>query len=74
MDYNTLIKTIAKRNGSWASAVLMVSSLLMVAKLLTTHYDGTPQSGMVTALLAFIAGAALATSLRWDIVANVIRR
>jgi hypothetical protein len=29
---------------------------------------------MITALLAFIAGAALATSLRWDIVANVIRK
>jgi len=74
MDFNSLIKSIAKRNASKASAVLMVSSLLLVGKLLTTHFDGTPQSAMITALLAFIAGAALATSLRWDIVANVIRK
>jgi hypothetical protein len=74
MDYNTLIKQIAKRNGSKASAVLILSSALLVFKIFVTKYDGTPQSAMVTALLAFIAGAALATTLRWDIVAKVIRR
>jgi len=73
MDYNTLIKDIAKRNGSKASAVLILSTALLVFKIFATKYDG-PQSAMITALLAFIAGAALATTLRWDIVAKVIRR
>jgi hypothetical protein len=74
MDYNQTIKEIAKRNGGLAGGVLIASSILFVIKLLVTQYDGTPQSGMVTALLAFISGAALATCLRWKIVANVIRR
>jgi hypothetical protein len=74
MDYNKLIKEIARRNGAKASAVLMVTSVLFVGKLYLTNPDGTPQSALITALLAFIAGAALATSMRWNIVANVIRR
>jgi hypothetical protein len=74
MDYNTQIKNIAKRNASKASAVLILSSALLIFKIAVSHYDGNPQSAMVTALLAFIAGAALATTLRWDIVAKMIRR
>jgi F0F1-type ATP synthase membrane subunit a len=57
---------IAKKNSGFALTSLMLSAFVLLINLATTHFDGSAQSAMPTAALAFIVGISLASSLRWD--------
>jgi len=65
---------IAKRNGGIAMTILIVSTFVLLVNLATTNFDGTAQSAMPTAALAFIVGVSLASSLRWDRAMRFFRR
>ena len=69
-----MIADIAKRKGGIASGVFLLALSLFVIKLIATEFDGTPQSAMLTAVLAFVVGITLANALRWDILVRKLRR
>jgi F0F1-type ATP synthase membrane subunit a len=72
---DTEMKTeIAKRNGGIAMTILILSAFVLLLNLATADFDGSAQSAMPSAGLAFIVGLALASSLRWDRAMRFFRR
>jgi F0F1-type ATP synthase membrane subunit a len=65
---------IAKKNSGFALTTLILSAFVLLLNLATTHFDGSVQSVMPTAALAFVVGIALASSLRWDRATRYYRR
>jgi hypothetical protein len=74
-EMGTEMKTdIAKRYGGYAMTILIVSTFVLLVNLASTDFDGTAQSAMPTAALAFVVGLALASSMRWDRAMRYFRR
>lgn len=70
-----MMKTdIAKKYSGFALTILILSSFAFLLSLANSHDDGSVQSVMPTAALAFVVGIALASSLRWNRATRYYRR
>ena len=59
------------RNGAIATGIFFIVFALFLLVLGLSDFDADPGSAMLAALLAFIGGAAAASSRYWDLAAKV---